>query len=319
MAAQANKGTAARDEALSFLDRQKLGYNQALNGAQSGFLPTFGHAGLFGVDPQGLDLLFGGFYEATAFVLAYFIGETQVIADRQRGLDTWSAMINAQNAFSDQFPASTTGPVTIKSPLSCNGSAFQYFHSLLALEPEALPASMANGLYNVLFSYLDAATYDRLPGIYSAAPHEGSFLLDNGLNRLAARQRRQASQELIVTIDALAAAMRLIPKNSDDRQTIRGWIGLYGTVDGAVGPHGYFGGIDKEGQPISSMYARQNGAMILFDSSGARLLNAFPSENGRPSMHELIGQVTLAHAGSPVGRVDAPLPPRFERMFTPIR
>ena len=132
MAAQAYKGTAARDEALSFLDRQKLGYNQALNGAQSGFLPTFGHAGLFGVDPQGLDLLFGGFYEATAFVLAYFIGETQVIADRQRGLDTWSAMINAQNAFSDQFPASTTGPVTIKSPLSRNGSAFQYFHSLLA-------------------------------------------------------------------------------------------------------------------------------------------------------------------------------------------
>lgn len=321
MAAQAFKGTATGDNALTFLDRQKLGYNQALNGAQSGFLPTFAHAGLFGVDPQGLDLLFGGYYASVAFVLAYFIGDTQIIADPTRGLDTWSAMINAQATFSDQFPASTTGPLNIESPLSRNGSAYQYFHSLLGIEPEALSPTLSNGLYNALFSYLDAATYDRLPGIYSASPHEGGFLLDNGLNRLAARQRRQASQELFATIDALAAAMRLFPEDSDNREIIRGWIGLYGNVDGAVSRYGYYGGIDKEGTAVGSIYARQNGAMILFNTETPALLNAFLAEHGRPSMRELIGQITLTHMGEPIERVAShlPVPPRYERLFTPIR
>ncbi len=321
MAAQAFNGTDTGNKALTFLDRQKLGYNQALNGAQSGFLPTFAHAGLFGVDPQGLDLLFGGYYESAAFVLAYFIGDTQVIADPSRGLDTWGAMINAQATFSDRFPASTTGPLNIESPLSRNGSAYQYFHSLLGIEPEALSPTLYNGLYNALFSYLDAATYDRLPGIYSASPHEGGFLLDNGLNRLAARQRRHASQELFATVDALAAAMRLFPEDADNREIIRGWIGLYGTVEGAVSQQGYYGGIDKEGAPVNSVYARQNGAMILFNSETPSLLDAFLAERGRPSMRELIGQITLTHQGEPIERVAAhlPLPPRYEKLFTPIR
>ena len=319
MAAQAFKGTAVEAKALTFLDKQKAGYNDALSRTPSGFLPTFAHAGLFQVDPQGLDLLFGGFFEAVAFVLSYFIGETEFIADPQVGLDSWQAMIDAQNTFVDEHFASTTGPLAIPSPLARNGSAFQYFYPLLALPPDALTPSMTNALYNVLYSYLDAATFDRLPGIYSAGPiANGGFLFDNGLNRLAARQRFQGSQETVVTIDALAAAMRLFPESSDERQTLRGWIGLYASLSGALSPHGYFGGIDKEGQIIQSMYARQNGAMILLKSTAADHLDAFLVERNRPGMRELFSQIMLTHRGTPIQRVEAslPLPPNADRLFT---
>ncbi len=321
MAAQAFKGTATGDKAQAFLDRQKLGYNQALNGSQSGFLPEFGDSTLFGVDPQGLDLLFGGYYESVAFVLAYFIGDTPIIQDPQRGIQSWLAMIQAQYAYSDQFQATTVRDTTLNSPLARNGSAFQFFHSLLGVQTEYMAPSMLGGLYNALFSYLDAATFDRLPGIYSASPHEAGFLLDNGLNRLSARQRRHPTQELFVTIDALAAAMRLFPKDSDARQILRGWIGLYGSVKDAVGQHGYYGAINKDGAPIKALYARQNGAMILIDSKAPSLLEAFLTENGRPGMCELIGQIGLSHDGDPIQPVPAslPLPLRFERLFTPRR
>ncbi len=321
MAAHAFASTATGDRARTFLDRQKLGYNQALNGSRSGFLPVFADAGLFGVDPQGMDLLFAGYYESVAFVLAYFIGDTSVVEDPRRGLEAWAAMIQGQGTFSDQFPASTVRATTVDSPLARNGSAFQFFHSLLGVQTAHLSPSMFNGLYNALFAYLDAATYDRLPGIYSASPHEEGFLLDNGLNRLAAQQSRQPSQELYATIDALAVAMRLFPKDSDARQILRGWIGLYGSVQGAVGEHGYYGGIGKEGMPVRALHARQNGAMILFDSEAPALLDSFLTENGRPGMRELMSQVTLIHEGAPIQRVQAslPLPLRFERLFTPTR
>ncbi len=321
MAAQAFAGTAVEDKALTFLDKQKAGYNEALSRTPSGFLPTFAHAGLFAVDPDGLNLLFGGFYEAVAFVLSYFIGDTEFIADPQTGLDSWQAMIAAQNTFVDEHFASTTGPLSIPSPLARNGSAFQYFYPLLSLQPDALTPSLAGALYNVLYSYLDAATFDRLPGIYSAGPADnGGFLFDNGLNRLAARQRFQGSQETVVTIDALAAAMRLFPVGSDERLTLGGWIGLYASLSGALSPHGYFGGIDKEGRIVQSMYARQNGAMILFNSNAADHLEAFLTSRGRPGMRELFSQIVLTHQGTPIARIDAPLPlpPNADRLFTRV-
>ena len=283
-----------------------------------GFLPTFAHAGLFGVDPTGFNLLFGGYYASVAFVLSYFIGNTSVLSDPEVGLDTWKSMIEAQNTYMDSHFASTTGPHTIQTPLARNGSAYQYFHSLLALESDALTDSMRNGLYNALYSYLDAAVYDRVPGIYSAGPHGGGFLLDNGLNRLTARQRLQGSQETIVTIDALATALRMFAEDSDERLILRGWIALYATVTGATGTRGYYGGIDRDGNPITAIYARQNGAMTLFNSSAARLLNTFLVSNGRPGMRELMSQVELKWEGQTLERIDdqLPLPIREERLFT---
>ena len=317
MAAQRFSGSPTGDKALEYLDKQKLGYNQAL-AQSSGFLPTFAHAGLFGVDPTGLDLIFGGYYASVAFVLAYFIGGTQVLSDPDVGLATWRSMIDAQNSYVDTHPASTTGSYTITCPLSRNGSGYQYFHSLLLLEPGALTDTMRNGLYNALYSYLDAAVFDRVPGIYSAGPHAGGFLHDNGLNRLAARQRHQSSQETIVTVDALAAALRMFPVDSDERLTLRGWLALYATVAGSTNSQGYFGGMDREGKAIEAMYARQNGAMILFNSTTPGLLNTFLVSNGRPSMNDLFSQVNLTWEGSPLPRVDDPLPVpiREERLFT---
>ncbi|MDE2731435.1 MAG: hypothetical protein OXI38_08585 [Bacteroidota bacterium] len=317
MAAQLFSGTSTGDKALTFLEKQKLGYNQAL-AQSSGFMPTFAHAGLFGVDPMGINLLFGGYYASVAFVLAYFIGGTPMIADPQAGLNSWQSMIAAQNALVNAHPASTTGSHTIQTPLARNGSAYQYFHSLLAVDPVDLTDSMRNGLYNVLYSYLDAAVYDRVPGIYSAGPHGGGFLLDNGLNRLAARQRQQSSQETIVTVDALATALRMFPEDSDERLILRGWIGLYATVGGATGTQGFYGGLDREGNPVEAIYARQNGAMILFDSTGAQLLSAFLVAQGKPSMRELIGQIELRWQEGSLPRIDdqLPFPIRQERLFT---
>ena len=317
MAAQRYSGTATADKALNFLEKQKLGYNQALS-QSSGFMPTFAHAGLFGVDPTGFNLLFGGYYASLGFVLAYFIGNTQQISDPQIGLDSWRAMIEAQNNLIDDHPASTTGTHTIYAPLARNGSAYQFFHSLLALDPTDLTDSMRNGLYNALYSYLDAAVYDRIPGIYSAGPHAGGFLLDNGLNRLAARQRQQSSQETIVTVDALAAALRMFPEDSDERMILRGWIGLYTNVSGATSQQGLFGGLDRKGNPVEAIYARQNGAMILFNSTSAQLLNAFLRAQGKPTMRELMAQVELSWQQGPIPRIDdqLPLPIRQDRLFS---
>ncbi len=318
MAAQAHAGTPTGDKALSFLDKQKLGYNQALVQSSTGFLPEFANAGLFGADPVGMNLVFGGFYEAVAFALGYFIGDTPIIGDPQVGLDTWQLMIDAQNTYVDAYAASTRANTNIQSPLARNGSGFQFLHSLLGLDPAWLDKSLDNALYNVLYSYLDAAVYDRVPGIYSAGPHESGFFLDNGLNRLAAKQRFQTSRETIVTVDTLAAAMRLFPEDSDARLILRGWIGLYASVEGTITSHGYRSGMTKEGSLIKAIYARQNGAMILLRSNAPRLLNDFMIAQGKPSMQDLVSMVKLTYQDAPIARVDAqlPLPLRGERLFT---
>ncbi len=320
MAAQAHAGTATSDKALAFLEKQKLGYNQALAQSTTGFLPEFANAGLFGVDPVGMNLLFGGYYAAVAFVLAYYIGDTPIIGDPQVGMDTWQAMIDAQNGLMGAHAASTRASANLQVPLARNGSGYQYFHSLLTIDPAWLDMSMQNALYNVLFSFLDAAVYDRVPGIYSAGPHAGGFFDDNGLNRLAAKQRYHTSRETIVTTDALAAALRLFDEDSDERLILKGWIGLYATVDDVITPQGYRSGMDKEGTPINALYARQNGAMILFKSQGPALLNSFMVASGKPSMEELMGLVRLRYQDEPISRVESqlPVPLRIERLFTRV-
>ncbi len=319
MAAQAFKATAIEDKALTFLAKQKEGYNELLSRSAGPFLPTVVDGGIRGIDEPALDLLFGGYYEGTAFVLSYFIGDTDFIADPQVGLDTWQAMIDVQNTFVAEHPASTSGAVAVTSPLARNGSGFQYFHPLLALHPDALHPSMRDALYNVLYSYLDAALYDRLPGIYSAGPNlGGDFLDDNGLNRLAARQRRQRSQETVVTMDALAAALRLFPEASEERQTLRGWISLYASLSGILSTHGHFSSIDKNGEIVRSLFTRQNGAMILMNSTAADHLDAFLVDHGKPGMRDLFGQVVLTYQGAPIQKIEAtlPLPPKPEHLFT---
>ncbi len=318
MAAQAFKGTSIEQKALAFLDKQKVGYNDLLARAQD-FLPTVVDAGIRGVDETAFNLLFGSYYEGAAFVLSYFIGGTDDIADPQVGLDVWQAMIDNQNTLTSEHAASTTGGVSLQSPLARNGSAFQYFHALLGLDPGALSSSMKNALYNVLFSYLDAALADRLPGIYSAGPNlGGNFLEDNGLNRLAARQRLQGSQETVATIDALAAAMRLFGEDDEERKILRAWIGLYASVSGMLSLEGYYGSVDKNGQIAQSMFARQNGAMILLKSTAADLLDAFLIDRSKPGMRDLFSQIVLTYQGVPIERTDAslPVPPDPRLLFT---
>ena len=265
-----------------------------------------------------MNLMFSGFWEAIAFVLGYFIGNTPIIGDPEVGIDAWQKMIDAQNVYMDEHPASTRAGTTIHCPLARNGSGFQFFHSLLGIDPEWLDASVYNSLYNTLFSFLDASTYDRVPGIYSAGPHDGGFYFDNGLNRLAAKQRYQNSRETIVTADALAPALRLFPEDSDERLILRGWIGLYATVDQVITSQGYCSGMKKDGERIPALYARQNGAMILFKSNGAALLNSFMITHGNRSMQELMELFTLQYQDAPVERVSEQLhlPLRFERLFT---
>ena len=74
----------------------------------------------------------------------------------------------------------------------------------------------------------------------------------------------------------------------------------------------------KQGEPILAMFARQNGAMILYKSDAWRFLDAFLQERGRPTMRELFGRIVLTYDGAPIQRVDSmlPLPPRQERLFT---
>ena len=142
-------------------------------------------------------------------------------------------------------------------------------------------------------------------------------MTDNGLNRLAARQRLHGSQETVVTVDALAAALRLFPEDSDERLILRGWIALYATVGGAVGEDGFYGSMDLDGNPFQAMYARQNGPMILFKSNTVSLLNSFLRAQGRPDMNQLIGQVHLIWSDAPLARVEQqlPVPLREERLF----
>ena len=319
MAAQAFKGTAIATKAMAYLDNQKEGYNDLLARNNNAFFPTFVDAGIRGVDGAAYSLVFGGYYEGAAFALSYFVGDTAAISDRQVGLDVWQAMINTQNTLINQHAASTTGSLQIPSPLSRNGSGFQYFHPLLAVDTSVLSPSMANALYNVLYSYLDAAVFDRLPGIYSAGPNlNGNFLEDNGLNRLAARERFQGSQEKMVTIDALATALRLFPESSRERRTLRAWIGLYGSLSGIRSLNGYYSSIDKNGQIAQSLFARQNAAMILLSSTAADHLDAFLIDQGRPGMQAMFSQIELMHQGSPIERIDTdlPTPPDFGLLFT---
>lgn len=317
MAAQRFNGTSTADKALTFLEKQKTGYNQALAQGQ-GFLPFDADASVFGLSPTNMDLLFGGYYASVAFVLSYIIGGTSQIPDANAGRTSWQSMIEEQRKYMGQHQASTTGVHTIQTPLAKNGSAFQFFHALLTLEREAIPPSLYNGLYNALYSYLDAAVFDRVPGIYSAGPYKGGFLRDNGLARLSARQRLQSTQETVVNIDALAIALKLFDEDSDERKTVRGWIGLFATVAEATGPLGYFGAMDRDGNVTRDLYLRQNGAMILLKSDGPALLDAFLKAQGKPGMREMMSDVKLEWEGAPLNRIDdtLPLPIRAERLFT---
>ena len=170
MAAQQFAGTDTGNKALEYLNNLNRGFSQAYS-QSSGFLPAFGAANQFRVDPTGINLLFGADYASIAFVLAHLVRDSRFVSDPSAGLTTWANMIAAQNTYISEHPASTASEVNIHAPLARNGSAFQYFHSMLVLEPDAIPATLRAGLYNVLFSYLDAAVYDRVPGIYSAGPY----------------------------------------------------------------------------------------------------------------------------------------------------
>ncbi|MCY4674054.1 MAG: twin-arginine translocation signal domain-containing protein [Bacteroidetes bacterium] len=317
MAAQRFNGTSTADKALTFLEKQKSGYNQALAQGQ-GFLPFDADASVFGLSPTHMDLIFGGYYASIAFVLSYAIGGTSEVPDTNAGRISWRSMIAEQRNYMGEHQASTTGVHTIQTPLAKNGSAFQFFHALLTVEREAIPQSLYNGLYNALYSYLDAAVFDRVPGIYSAGPHNGGFLRDNGLARLSARQRFQSTQETIVNIDALAIALKLFDEDSDERKTIRGWIALFATVAEATGTLGYFGAMDRDGNVTRDLHLRQNGAMILLKSDGPVLLDAFLKAQGKPSMREMMSDVELEWEDAPLNRIDdtLPLPIRSERLFT---
>ena len=318
MVAQAFSGMTVGDKAFQYLEKQRLYYNQVLFQSPSGLLPEFGDSILVSVDPLGLSPVFCGYYDGIAFVLGYLIGDSPIIGDPQVGLDVWQTMIDLQNTFVNEHEASTRSQTTINTPLARNGSGFQYFHSLLGIDPSWLSDSMYHGLYNVLFSYLDAAAYDRVPGCYSAGPHSSGFFFDNGLNRLATKQRFQASREVIVTTDALGPALRLFSEDSDERLILRGWMGQYASTEGIITEDGYCGGMDKEGQPVTALYGRQNGAMILFKSNASRYLNDFMKVQGRTSLQEMIGMVELYYEEAPIQRLDEqlPVPIRDERLFS---
>ena len=181
-----------------------------------------------------------------------------------------------------------------------------------------MPQTLSDALYNVLFSFLDAARFENLPGIYSGAPNaQGNFLEDNGLSRLTVPGNAATSRESHATVDALAAAMRLFTADAPERQVIRRWMGVFNETPGIQGTAGLFGGVDKDGNVSQSIYARQNAAMILFDSTAPSHLENFLATNGKTSLADLFGRIAITQAGLPVQRVpaDLPNPPPLAQIF----
>ncbi|MFK7846519.1 MAG: hypothetical protein AB8G77_14565 [Rhodothermales bacterium] len=317
MAASAFSGTPIADKAMLFLANQKEGYNFYLSGTSLAF-PETGSALNSDIGEPKVEYLFSGYYTELAFVLSYFIGDSATIQDPQVGMDAWNALISAPGIPTAQHGDSFTALTTLTVPLAKNGSAYQYFQSLLALPTASISQSMSDALYNVLFSFLDAARFENLPGIYSGAPNaQGNFLSDNGLSRLTVPANATTSRESIATVDALAAALRLFPAESLERQAIRRWIGVFDATPGIKGASGLFGGVDKSGNVSESYYARQNAAMILFDSTAPSHLESFLIANSKTSLADMFSRIAFSQDGLPVQRVpgDLPLPPPLAQIF----
>ena len=308
MAAAAFTGTGIDTKCLQFLDAQKEGYNYYLSDG-SLFYPTMGNAITSEIGDEKIDLLFSDHYAEMAFVMSYFIGDTEFITDAEVGIDAFNALTVPENVPTDVHGDSFTGLINLTVPLAQNGSASQYFQSLLVLDPVKMNSTVQGALYNTLHSFLDAARFDNLPGIYSAAPDQaGAFQTDNGLNRLAAKRQRQTAKETYLAIDALGPAMRLFPDDERNRQTLRRWIGLYDAVPGTRSNTGHFGSVNKQGSVSPALYARQNLAMILFNTTGPGHLDAFLTSEGRSTLTDLFSRLTITHNGGPIERVSAPLP-----------
>lgn len=317
MAASAFSGTALADKAMTFLANQKEGYNFYLSGTNTAF-PVTGTALDGDFDTNTVDYFFGSYYTELAFVLSYFIGDSTTIQDPQVGIDAWNALIDGGGIPTDQHGDSFTALTTLTVPLAKNGGAAQYFQSLLALPSSSIPQTLADALYNVLFSFLDAARFENLPGVYSGAPNaQGNFLEDNGLSRLTVPGNAATSRESIATVDALAAAMRLFAADAPERQVLRRWIGVFNATPGIQGSAGLFGGVDKSGTVSTSIYARQNAAMILLDSTAPSHLETFLAANGKTSLADLFGRIAITQGGLPVQRVptDLPNPPPLAQIF----
>ena len=315
MAANAFAGTAIEDKAVLFLQNQKEGYNFYLSG-DSLFFPVNGSALETTIRTNAIDIFFSGYYAELAFVLSYFIGDSSTIQSTQVGLDAWQAL--TAEIPTSQHGDSFTGLINIPVPLSRNGSANQYFRSLLALPMTSTGTSLTNALYNVLYSFLDAARFENLPGIFSGGPSpDGDFLDDNGLIRLTATGTQSSARESVATVDALVAALRLFDVESQERQTLRRWIGLYNEVPDIQDVGGLKGSVDKSGVVSQAIYARQNAAMILFDSTAPDHLEAFLASNGKPSLESMFADVIINIDGVPIQRIDAdlPLPPPQAQLF----
>ncbi|MBX2818503.1 MAG: hypothetical protein KTR29_02440 [Rhodothermaceae bacterium] len=317
MAASAFAGTPVEDKANLFLLNQKEGYNFYLSG-DSLFFPESGSALNADIGTSKIDILFNEFYVELAFVLSFFIGDSSTISSAQVGQDAWQALIGESGIPTSQHGDSFTGLINIPVPLSRTGSANQYFHSLLSLPTSSIGMVLTDALYNVLYSFLDAARFENLPGIYSGGPDSsGEFLNDNGLIRLTASGSGSSSRESVVTVDALVAALRLFEVDSVERQTLRRWIGLYNAVPNIQDAGGLNGGVDKNGNVSPAIFARQNAAMILFDSMAPDHLENFLSSNGKTSLADMFSQITIDIDGAPIQRVDAdlPLPPPEMQLF----
>ena len=315
MASSAFTGTPVEDKANLFLQNQKEGYNFYLSG-DSLFLPTTGTALNEDISASKIDLFFNGYYVELAFVLSYFIGDSTTITSPQVGQDAWQALIGETGIPTGQHGDSFTGLINIPVPLSRNGSAYQYFNSLLALPPASIGQVLTDALYNVLYSFLDAARFDNLPGVYSGGPDvQGNFLEDNGLTRLTATG--SSARASVVTIDAIAAALRLFEEESVERQTLRRWMGLYNAVPEIQDVAGLNGSVGDQGVVSPAIYARQNAAMILFNSTAPNHLESFLAANGKTSLQNMFSQITINIDGSPIQRIDAdlPLPPPETQLF----
>ena len=317
MAAGAFSGTPVGDKANQFLNNQKEGYNFFLD-ANSLRFPMTGSAIPGDNTSPSIDYLFGEPYAELAFVLSFFIGDSSTIQDAQIGLDAWNSLISGQAIPTAQHGDSFTALTTLTVPLAKNGGANQYFHSLLTVPTSSISQPLVDALYNVLFSFLDAARFENLPGIYAGGPNtQGNFLEDNGLSRLTVPANASTSRESIATIDAVAAALRLFPTDSTERQTLRRWIGVFDAIPGIQGTSGLFGGVDKAGNVSQSYYARQNAAMILFDSTAPSHLETFLAANSKTSMADMLARITLNLDGLPIQRVptDLPQPPPLAQIF----
>ena len=312
MAASAFPDTTLQAKALNFLNNQKEGYNYYLAGGESLHFPVAGSSLDNTVGGPQIDLLFNEFYAELAFALSYFIGDSTSIADPQVGLSAWQALSSGNAIPTSQHVDSFSTLINVSVPLSKNGSGYQYFTPLLAIPTASIGPALTNALYNVLYSFLDSARFANLPGIYSGGPNsQGLFLAENGLSRLAAPENQASTRELVVTVDPLAAAMRLFPEGSVERQTLRRWIGVYNEVPGIQATNGLYGSVDEAGNVAQALFARQNAAMILVNSPAPDHLENFLAANGKTSLADMFASIDFTVNSAQLARLQEvlPLPP----------